>query len=122
MLLQASLKFVELLPHKWQLRAYGKATSQILKRLKWQWQSHRFTAQSWRNIVLCLDPDSKKIDKKAGKEIEEFMTSVYPGGIISTTAAKRPAASSTAAAKRAKVDPTNVDAKQLAASGEVSVE
>ena len=70
--------------------------------------------------LLSLVPSVSKMDRKAGKEAEEFMSSVFPAGITAATATKRPAAGGAAAAKKTKVDPADMDVKKLAQSGEVS--
>lgn len=60
------------------------------------------------------------MDKKAGGEMDQFLESVWPDGYAPpTAAAKRPAAAASGAAKKAKVDPDNIDAKALALADKV---
>lgn len=61
------------------------------------------------------------MDKKAGHEIEELLSKVAPDGFAVPAAGKRPGASSCATNKRAKVDPSSVDTKQLAQTGGVRI-
>lgn len=72
-------------------------------------------------LCVSLAPNVAKMDKKAGREIEELMNSVCPEGFATPAAAKRATTGGAAGGKRPKVDPSQMDAKQLALSGGVSV-
>jgi len=68
-------------------------------------------------FILFSAPNTRKIEKKAGAELEAFSKSVF------SESTKRPApASSTAGAKKAKVDNTSIDIKQLALTDGVSTQ
>ncbi|XP_067943807.1 X-ray repair cross-complementing protein 5-like [Watersipora subatra] len=71
------------------------------------------------DITDYSTPVVKKMEKKASAEMEDFMSSIFPDGVASTTAPKRSAGGSAGASKRPKVEAADHDVKSLATSGEL---